>query len=77
MVFWNLQQGAINTNDFIWFSKKLFKKYPGEELPILYLDNLSCHHSNKSKDVYDEEGWNMVFAPIYSSEFNPIGKLVL
>ena len=77
IVYWELQQGAINTNDFILFSKRLFKKYPEDELPILYLDNLSVHHSNKSKDVYDEEGWGMAFAPIYSSEFNPIGKKVI
>ena len=76
MVYWNLQVGAIRGDDFCKFSKRLFKKYKRDEFPILYLDNLNVHYSNKARDLYDEEGWDLTFAPIYSSEYNPIGKWI-
>ena len=38
----------------------------------LVMDNLRVHHSNAVKDRMDELGFEYVFTPVYSPDFNPI-----
>ena len=74
LLHWQLQEKAMDSVDFMIFSKGLCKQFKGDDTPYLYLDNLRVHYNRGCRDYYEEEQWELVFSPIYSSEFNPIGN---
>ena len=41
----------------------------------MYLDNLKVHHTHSVVDLCNHLNIRLVFAPIYSSQFNPIERL--
>jgi len=50
------------------FLKKLHNFYKGEEV-TLYLDNLKMHYNHDVVDQAHSFGFEMIYAPIISSEF--------
>ena len=66
---------SLDKDDFIEFLKKIRKCYGVQKIG-LYLDNASFHTANKVKDYARKNDIDLIFAPVYSPEFNPSESLI-
>ena len=65
---------SVNKDKFIQFLEELSQKVDLQEA-LMFLDNLSVHHSLVVKDWAAAHGLELLFNAPYSSEFNPIELL--
>jgi transposase len=70
-----LTDQAINAETFKKFLHNLRLNSTLSETIYVYLDNLRLHHTNQIKQFCSLNNIVLVFAPPYSSEFNPIERL--
>ena len=66
---------SLDKDDFIKFLKQIRKVY-GMQKVGLYLDNASFHTANKVKEYARTNDIDLIFAPVYSPEFNPSESLI-
>ena len=62
---------SVNIPKFKGYLQEL-RSRNGEEKIALFLDNLSAHKSDKSKEVAARLGFRLIFNVPYSPEYNPI-----
>ena len=66
---------SLDKDDFIKFLKKIRKCYGVQKIG-LYLDNASFHTANKVKEYARSNDIDLIFAPVYSPEYNPSESLI-
>ena len=66
---------SLDKDDFISFLKKIRKSYGVQKIG-LYLDNASFHTANKVKEFARANDIDLIFAPVYSPEYNPSESLI-
>jgi transposase len=64
----DLQAASVNGDDFSGFLEEL----PFPPGTTLLLDNVSFHKVRRARDVARAKGFDLLFLPPYSPEFNPI-----
>ena len=57
------------------FLQELRDKYYFDNI-CLYLDNLSVHRSRFITDRMDELGFEYIWAPVYSPDYNPVETVI-
>ena len=62
---------SVNVDKFKEYLLKL-KEKNGDDKICIFMDNLSAHTSNKSKDAMRELGFRYIYNVAYSPDFNPI-----
>ena len=62
---------AVNTDKYVEFLAELRKKH-GKGRFILYMDSLSVHKSKIAYEMYELFEIDIILAPVYSPEYNPI-----
>ena len=62
---------SVNVDKFIEYLDGL-RDANGEDKICIFMDNLSAHTSNKSKDAMRELGFRYIYNVAYSPDFNPI-----
>jgi transposase len=65
----------VNTDKFIQFLHALRNQIPHSDPVYVYLDNLRVHHTFAVKDYCSQNNIFLVFAPTYSSMYNPIERI--
>jgi transposase len=65
---WCLQKNSINGETFCTFVANL--QYP--KGTILLMDNASIHKTKEFKNILLSKGYQVIYTPPYSPEFNPI-----
>lgn len=53
-----------------WLEDYLFKELPKNATVIM--DNASFHKTAKTREIFENSGFNLLFLPPYSHDFNPI-----
>ena len=69
--FYMLFEKSVNVEKFKEYLVKLREKNGNDKICI-FMDNLTAHTSNKSKDKMRELGFRWIFNVAYSPDFNPI-----
>jgi len=69
--YYQLYDRSVDTDGYIDFLENLKRKH-GKERFAIYLDNLRVHKSNKAIDACVRLGIELIWAPIYKPEMNPI-----
>ena len=62
---------SVNVDKFKEYLLRL-KEKNGDDKICIFMDNLSAHTSNKSKDAMRELGFRYIYNVAYSPDFNPI-----
>mgnify|MGYP003641185514 FL=1 len=63
--------GTYNTKIFnAWLEKFLLPELPPNQTIIM--DNAAIHKSEKTREILEKEGHELLFLPLYSPDFNPI-----
>lgn len=66
--------GTCNTQLFnTWLEKMLLPELPPNQTIIM--DNAAIHKSEKTKEIIEKHGHELLFLPPYSPDFNPIEKV--
>jgi transposase len=71
MLAWHTVPKSIKKADFIAFLLKI-KNSVGAKPVYLYLDNLRLHYNIEVKRVASEANISIIYAPTYSSQYNPV-----
>jgi len=71
MILFSLHPKSINTEEFQRFIKLLSERFSGKPF-ALFLDNLSVHKTNVSKELLESLGIKSIFNVPYSPQFNGI-----
>ena len=66
---------SLDQYDFIKFMKAVRKSYGSQRIG-LYLDNATFHTANSVKKYAGENDIDLIFAPIYSPEYQPSESLI-
>ena len=66
---------SLDKEDFVIFLKQIRKSYGNQKIG-LYLDNASFHCANMVKQYARANDIDLIFAPVYSPEFNPSESLI-
>ena len=66
-----LFQKSVNVEKFKEYLVKL-REENGNEKICIFMDNLTAHTSNKSKETMKELNFRYIFNVAYSPDFNPI-----
>ena len=66
---------SLDKNDFLKFLKTIRKVY-GDQMIGLYLDNASFHAAKIVKEYASANKIDLIFAPVYSPEYNPSESLI-
>ena len=67
----HIQSDAVDRNDFALYVKELHDKQNGQKI-VLFLDNLSVHHTDVVKEVCKDLDIKLIFNMPYSPDTNPI-----
>lgn len=70
-----VKENSVNADSFLDFLRCLRSCHDAGETMYVYLDNLKVHHTQMVKQYCSENNVTLVFAPAYSSEYNPIERL--
>ena len=62
---------SVNVDRFIEYLTKLREANPEDKI-ALFMDNLSAHTSDRSKEAMRERGFRWIYNIPYSPEYNPI-----
>ena len=62
---------SVNVDRFIEYLTKLREANPEDKI-ALFMDNLSAHTSDRSKEAMRERGFRWIYNVPYSPEYNPI-----
>lgn len=69
-----LFNGTCNTDFFnAWLEKGLMKELPPNQTIIM--DNAAIHKGEKTREIIEKHGHELLFLPPYSPDFNPIEKV--
>ena len=71
----NTYPRSLDQHDFIKFMKAVRKSYGSQRIG-LYLDNATFHTANSVKKYASENDIDLIFAPIYSPEYQPSESLI-
>ena len=71
----NTYPRSLDQYDFIKFMKSVRKCYGSQRIG-LYLDNATFHTANSVKLYASENDIELIFAPIYSPEYQPSESLI-
>ena len=66
---------SLDKDDFLKFLKHIRKIY-GDQKVGLYLDNASFHTAKIVKEYAQLNKIDLIFAPVYSPEYNPSESLI-
>ena len=62
---------SVNRDKFKVFLQEIRDRYPFDDI-ALYMDNLAVHKSLEIRERIDELGFEYVYGPAYSPDFNPV-----
>ena len=62
---------SVNVDRFIDYLTKLREANPDDKI-ALFMDNLSAHTSDRSKEAMRERGFRWIYNVPYSPDYNPI-----
>ena len=71
MFYWKCYDRSVNGHSFVLFLHQLRKRH-GKGRFILYMDSLSVHKSKIAYEMYELFEIDIILAPVYSPEYNPI-----
>ncbi len=67
-------EGYTNTESFnIWIKENLLPELKPNQ--VIVMDNASFHKSQKTRELIESKGCNLLYLPPYSPDFNPIEKM--
>ena len=66
-----LFQKSVNVDKFKEYLEKLREENEDAKICI-FMDNLTAHTSNKSKEAMNKLGFRYIYNVAYSPDFNPI-----
>ena len=65
---------SVNNDKFLMFLQELRDKFWLDDIVVI-MDNLSLHKSKRSKERMDEMGFEYLYTPPYSPQYNPIEEV--
>lgn len=68
---YHIQSQSVKGADFMNFMESL--TYPSGS--VFIMDNIAFHRSSKVMDLAEQRGWELIFTPPYSPNFNPIENI--